>query len=50
MIIGEPPAPSGAFGVDAIAVTMRFGDFLALDNVELKVRPGSFHEIGRAHV
>ena len=41
MIIGEPPAPSGAFGVDAIAVTMRFGDFLALDNVELK-------EIGRA--
>ena len=45
MIIGEPPAPSGAFGVDAIAVTMRFGDFLALDNVELKVRPGSFHAL-----
>src|SRR5690349_7278395 len=45
VIIGEVPPPSGAFGVDAIAMTMRFGDFLALDNVELKVRPGSFHEL-----
>lgn len=45
MIIGEPPLPSGAFGVNAIAMTMRFGDFLALDNVELKVRPGSFHAL-----
>ncbi|KWV51794.1 ABC transporter ATP-binding protein [Bradyrhizobium macuxiense] len=45
MIIGEPPAPSGAFGVNAIAMTMRFSDFLALDNVELKVRPGSFHAL-----
>ena len=45
MIIGEPPAPIGAFGVDAIAMTMRFGDFAALDNVELKVRPGSFHAL-----
>src|SRR5690242_15788672 len=26
-------------------MTMRFGDFLALDNVELKVRPGSFHAL-----
>src|SRR5262249_17682377 len=43
--IGEQPAPSGAFGVDAIAMTMRFGDFLALDNVELKVRPGTFHAL-----
>ena len=45
MIIGELPPPQGAFGVDAIAMTMRFGDFLALDNVELKVRPGSFHAL-----
>src|SRR4051794_34900692 len=45
VIIGEPPPPTGAFGVDAIAMTMRFGDFLALDNVELKVRPGSFHAL-----
>src|ERR1700757_1708368 len=26
-------------------MTMRFGDLLALDNVELKVRPGSFHAL-----
>src|SRR6266700_3900576 len=45
MIIGETPRPTGALGVDAIAMTMRFGDFLALDNVELKVRPGSFHAL-----
>jgi general nucleoside transport system ATP-binding protein len=45
VIIGETPLPSGAIGVDAIAMTMRFGDFAALDNVELKVRPGSFHAL-----
>ena len=45
MIIGETPLPSGALGVDAVAMTMKFGDFLALDNVELKVRPGSFHAL-----
>src|ERR1700719_1752282 len=45
VIIGEPPAPSGAFGIDAIAMTLRFGDFLSLDNVELKVRPGTFHAL-----
>src|SRR5579883_2413609 len=45
VIIGEVPHPEGTIGVDAIAMTMRFGDFLALDNVELKVRPGSFHAL-----
>jgi general nucleoside transport system ATP-binding protein len=45
VIIGETPLPAGTFGVDAIAMTMRFGDFLALDNVELKVRPGTFHAL-----
>ena len=45
MIIGETPLPSGALGVDAVAMTMRFGEFVALDNVELKVRPGSFHAL-----
>src|SRR6202451_2834924 len=45
MIIGETPLPSGALGVDAVAMTMRFGDFAALDNVELKVRPGTFHAL-----
>ena len=45
MIIGETPPPSGAFGVDAIAMTMRFGDFLALDNVSINVPAGSFHAL-----
>ena len=45
MIIGETPMPGGALGVEAVAMTMRFGDFMALDNVELKVRPGSFHAL-----
>src|SRR6266403_487245 len=45
VIVGETPMPSGALGVDAVAMTMRFGDFVALDNVELKVRPGSFHAL-----
>ncbi|MBR1190302.1 ABC transporter ATP-binding protein [Bradyrhizobium sp. AUGA SZCCT0160] len=45
MIIGETPLPEGPLGVDAVAVTMKFGDFLALDNVALKVRPGSFHAL-----
>ena len=45
MIIGETPLPSGPLGVDALNMTMRFGDFVALDRVELKVRPGSFHAL-----
>src|SRR5258708_1498551 len=45
MIIGEVPPPAGALGVEALGMTMRFGEFLALDNVELKVRPGSFHAL-----
>jgi ABC-type uncharacterized transport system ATPase subunit len=45
VIIGEIPLPAGALGVEALAMTMRFGEFLALDNVELKVRPGSFHAL-----
>src|SRR6185312_7517049 len=45
VMIGEVPLPSGALGVDALAMTMRFGEFTALDNVELKVRPGSFHAL-----
>src|SRR3954451_15985754 len=45
VIIGETPLPEGALGVDAVAMTMRFGDFVALDKVELKARPGSFHAL-----
>jgi len=42
---GEVADRAGAVGVEAIAMTMRFGDFVALDNVELKVRPGTFHAL-----
>ena len=31
--------------VEKTIESMRFGDFLALDNVELKVRPGTFHAL-----
>jgi general nucleoside transport system ATP-binding protein len=36
---------TGALGVEAIAMTKRFGDFTALDDVSLKVAPGSFHAL-----
>lgn len=45
MIIGEPFVPSGPLGVDALNMTMRFGDFAALDDVSMNVRPGSFHAL-----
>jgi simple sugar transport system ATP-binding protein len=32
-------------GVEAIGVTKRFGEFAALDDVSLKVAPGSFHAL-----
>src|SRR4051812_29474557 len=35
----------GALGIEAIAMTKRFGDFTALDDVSLKVAPGSFHAL-----
>jgi len=45
VIIREIPLPSGPLGVDALNMTMRFGDFVALDKVELKVRPSTFHAL-----
>jgi simple sugar transport system ATP-binding protein len=41
----EPQGTDKPLGVEAIAMTMRFGDFTALDRVELKVRPNSFHAL-----
>ena len=34
-----------ALGVEAISMTKRFGDFVALDSVSLKVAPASFHAL-----
>src|SRR5215475_12696718 len=36
---------TGALGVEAIAMTKRFGEFTALDDVSLKVAPGTFHAL-----
>ncbi|AZL59581.1 ABC transporter ATP-binding protein [Tabrizicola piscis] len=37
--------PHGAFSVEAINMTMRFGDFTALDDVSIKIEAGSFHAL-----
>jgi len=41
----SPTAGKKTFGVEAIAVTKRFGEFVALDQVSLKVRTGTFHAL-----
>ena len=38
-------ASRGALGIEAVAMTKRFGEFVALDDVSLKVAPGSFHAL-----
>jgi ABC-type uncharacterized transport system ATPase subunit len=39
------PATLGALGIEAVAMTKRFGEFVALDEVSLKAVPGSFHAL-----
>jgi simple sugar transport system ATP-binding protein len=41
----SPTASKKTFGVEALSVTKRFGEFAALDAVSLKVRPGTFHAL-----
>lgn len=41
----EPALSNGAIGVEAVSMTKRFGDFTALDEVTLNVRPGTFHAL-----
>ena len=36
---------TNAAQIEAIKMSMHFGDFVALDNVSLKVSPGSFHAL-----
>ena len=38
-------APHAAIGVETAGMTMRFGALTALDDVSVKVRPGSFHAL-----
>ena len=44
-VIGADPLPPGALGVETLGMTMRFGGFTALEDVSIKVRPGSFHAL-----
>jgi general nucleoside transport system ATP-binding protein len=37
--------PNGALGVETLGMTMRFGAFTALDDVSVRVEPGSFHAL-----
>jgi simple sugar transport system ATP-binding protein len=34
-----------AIGIEVVAMTKRFGDLLALDDVSMRVRPGAFHAL-----
>jgi len=40
-----PDAASGAFGIEIVSMTKRFGAFVALEDVSLKVPAGSFHAL-----
>jgi len=37
--------PQGAIGVETLKMTMRFGAFTALDDVSIRIEPGSFHAL-----
>ena len=39
------PAATATFGVEAINMTKRFAEFVALDQVGLKVKAGTFHAL-----
>ena len=42
----EPaPVARRALGIEAVSMTKRFGEFVALDRVSLKVAPGSVHAL-----
>jgi len=41
----SPTANKKTFGVEALNIVKRFGEFTALDQVSLKVRPGTFHAL-----
>ena len=40
-----PPGERRALGIEVLGATKRFGSFLALDDVSLKVRPGTIHAL-----
>ncbi len=44
-VIGAEPLPEGAVDVETLGMTMRFGDFTALEDVSIRVPAGSFHAL-----
>ena len=42
---GTAETTAGAIGVEALHMTMRFGEFTALDDVSINIRAGSFHAL-----
>jgi simple sugar transport system ATP-binding protein len=45
-VIGEEPiVPHGALEIETVGMTMRFGGFTALEDVSIRVAPGSFHAL-----
>ena len=46
MLIPPPdPAPDSALDIECIRMTKRFGAFVALDDVSMKVERGAFHAL-----
>src|SRR5271156_4918519 len=43
--MGDATARAGPFGIGAVSMTKRFGGFVALEDVSLKVLPGTFHAL-----
>ncbi len=43
--IGAEPLPPGALEVETLGMTMRFGSFTALEDVSIRVAPGTFHAL-----
>ena len=41
----DQPVAADPIGIEAIAMTKRFGEFVALDDISMKVRPGTFHAL-----
>lgn len=42
---GAPDTLSAGLGIETVGMTMRFGAFTALDNVSIRIRPGTFHTL-----
>jgi general nucleoside transport system ATP-binding protein len=43
--VSDGRAAARSMGVEVVSMTKKFGDFIALDDVSLKVVPGSFHAL-----